>query len=161
MHDNHMICYESRKLKENEKNYATHDLEIGAIVHSLKIWRQHLMGRRFELRTDHCGLKYLFDQPTLNARQARWLEFLCEFDFEIKHIKGKENKVADALSRKVQEMHVASISIFQLELRQQIVNHVAEDDLYAHVKDKLNPQRIEKKYEGYKLEEDGILTYKS
>ena len=48
------------------------------------------MGRRFELRTDHCGLKYLFDQPTLNARQARWMEFLCEFDFEIKHIKGKE-----------------------------------------------------------------------
>ena len=56
------------------------------------------MGQKFELSTDHCGLKYLFDQPTLNARQARWLEFLCEFDFEIKHIKGKENKVADAIS---------------------------------------------------------------
>ena len=69
------------------------------------------MGRRFELRTDHCRLKYLFDQPTLNARQARWMEFLCEFDFEIKHINGKENKVADALNRKVQEMHVASLSI--------------------------------------------------
>ena len=75
------------------------------------------MGRRFELRIDHCGLKYLFDQPTLNARQARWLEFLCEFYFEIKHIEGKENKVVHALSRKVQEMHVASISIFHLELR--------------------------------------------
>ena len=48
------------------------------------------MGRKFELRTYHCGLKYLFDQPTLNARQARWLEFLCEFDFEIKHIKEKK-----------------------------------------------------------------------
>ena len=70
------------------------------------------MGRRFELRTDHCGLKYLFDQPNMSARQAIWLEFLyCEFDFEIKHIKGKENKVVDALSRKVQEMHVVSLSI--------------------------------------------------
>ena len=59
------------------------------------------MGRRFELRTDHCGLKYLFDQPMLNARKVRWLEFLCEFDFEIKHIKGKDNKVFDALSKKV------------------------------------------------------------
>ena len=59
------------------------------------------MGKRFELRTNHCGLKYLFDQPTLNAMQVRWLEFLCEFDFEIKHIKGKENKVVDALGRKV------------------------------------------------------------
>ena len=65
------------------------------------------MGRMFELRTDHYGLKYLFDQPTLNAKQARWLEFLCEFYFEIKQIKGKENKVVDALSKKVQEMHVA------------------------------------------------------
>ena len=71
------------------------------------------MGKIFELRTDHCGLKYLFDQPTPNARQSIWLEFLCEFDFEIKHIKGKENKVVDALSRKLQEMHVASRSIFQ------------------------------------------------
>ena len=106
MQDNHRICYESRKLKEHEKNYATHDLKLATIVHALNMWRHYLMGRRFELRTDHCGLKYLFDQPILNARQARWLEFLCEFDFEIKHIKGKENKVADALSRKVQEMHV-------------------------------------------------------
>ena len=105
------------------------------------------------------GLKYLFDQPTLNARQARWLEFLCEFDFEIKHIKGKENKVADALSRKVQEMHLASLSIFQSYLRQQIVNHTSEDELYEHVKDKLQQQSLEKRYEGYKLEEDGLLTY--
>ena len=89
MQDNHVICYESRKLKEHEKNYATHDLELAAIVHALKMWRHYLMGRRFELRTDHCGLKYLFDQPTLNARKVRWLEFLCEFDFEINHIKGK------------------------------------------------------------------------
>ena len=77
-----------------------------------------LDGYKFELRIDHYGLKYLFDNPTLNARQARWLEFLCEFDFKIKHIKGKENKVADALSRKVQEMHVASLSICQSDLRQ-------------------------------------------
>ena len=92
------------------------------------------MGRRFELRTDHCGLKYLFDQPTLNARQARWLEFLCDFDFEIKCIKGKENKVADALSRKVQEMHAESLSICQSSLWQQIINHTARDEMYVQVK---------------------------
>ena len=92
------------------------------------------MGRKFELRTYHCGLKYLFNQPTKNARQARWLELLCEFDFEIKHIKGKENKVVDALSRKVHEMHLASLSIFQSDLRQQIINHNAEDEMYAQVR---------------------------
>ena len=105
-------------------------------------------------------LKYWFAHPTLNARQARWLEFLCEFDFEIKHIKGKENKVADALSRKVQEMHVESLSICESNLRQQIVNHVVGDELYEQVNDKLQQQSLEKKYEGYKLEEDGLLTYK-
>ena len=56
------------------------------------------MGKKFELRIEHYGLKYLFDQPTLNPQQARWLEFLCEFDFEIKHIKLKKNKVVDALN---------------------------------------------------------------
>ena len=113
MQENHVVCYESRNLKDHEKSYATHDLELAAIVPSLKMWGHYLMGRKFDLRTDHCGLKYLFDQPTLNARQARWMEFLCEFDFEIKHIKGKENKVADALSNKVHEIHVASPRIFQ------------------------------------------------
>ena len=130
MQYNHVICYESRKLKDHEKNYATHDLDLATIVHALKMWRHYLMGKRFELRIDHCGLKYLFDQPTLNARQVRWLEFLCEFDFEIKHIKGRENKVVDALSRKMQEMHVASLSIFQSDSRQKIVSHAPRDELY-------------------------------
>ena len=53
MQDNHVICYESRKL-DHEKNYATHDIELAAIVHALNMWRHYLMGRGFELRTDHC-----------------------------------------------------------------------------------------------------------
>ena len=92
MQDNHVICYESRKLKEHEKKYATHDLELAAIENALNMWRHYLMGIKFEIRTDHYGLKYLFDQPTLNAKQARWIEFLCEDNFEIKHIKGKKIK---------------------------------------------------------------------
>ena len=87
--DNHVVCYESRKLKYHENNYATHDLELAAVVHVIKMWRHYLMGIKFELKIDHCGLKYLFDKTTLNARQDRWMEFLFEFDFEIKQIKGK------------------------------------------------------------------------
>jgi hypothetical protein len=71
------------------------------------------MGKKFELRTDHIGLKYLFEHPTLNARQTRWLEFLSEYDFDIKHIKGKENKVADALSRRVNIMDATVVSMHQ------------------------------------------------
>jgi hypothetical protein len=78
-------------MKEHEKNYPTHDLELAAVVHALRKWRHYLMGKKFKLRTDHNSMKYLFDQPTLNARQIRWLEFLCEYDFDIKYIKGKDN----------------------------------------------------------------------
>ena len=58
MQDNHVVCYESRKLKEHEKNYDTHDLELVAIVHALNMWRNYLMGRNIELRIDHRCLKY-------------------------------------------------------------------------------------------------------
>jgi hypothetical protein len=85
----HVIGYESKNLKEHERNYATHDLELASTVHTLKMWRNYLMGKRFELRIDQSGLKYLFEQPTLNARKTRWLKILSEYDFDIKHIKGK------------------------------------------------------------------------
>jgi hypothetical protein len=68
----HVICYESRKLKEHEINYATHDLELEVRVHVLRMWRHYLMGRKFKLRTYHSGMKYLFEHPTLNARQDGW-----------------------------------------------------------------------------------------
>ena len=64
----HVICYESRKLKEHEKNYATHDLDLAAIVHALKMWMYYLMGSKFKLRTNHHGLKCLFEEQNLNAR---------------------------------------------------------------------------------------------
>ena len=89
--------YEPRKLKEHEKNYATHDLELAAIIHALKMWWLYLIGRNFLLMLDNISLKYLFDQQNINARQAKWFSFLSEYDFKTKHIMGKENKVADAL----------------------------------------------------------------
>jgi hypothetical protein len=95
------------------------------------------MGKRFELRTDHNGLKYLFDQPTLNSRQIRWLEFLCEYDFDIKHIKGKENKVANALSRKVHELHAATISMYRTEMKDKILEAANTDLQYKGLVEKL------------------------
>lgn len=77
----------------------THDLELEPIIHELRMWRQDLLGSRFILMSDHNGLKYLFYQPNLNVKQARWLATVSEFEFEIRYIKGKENKVAYALSR--------------------------------------------------------------
>jgi len=97
--EGNVIAYESRKLKIHEKNYATYDLELAVVIHALKMWCHYLFRRRFLLMSDNITVKYLFDRHNLNGRQARWLAFLSEYDFEIKHIKGKENKVVNALSR--------------------------------------------------------------
>ena len=94
----------------------TYDLELATVIHPLKMWRHHLIGRKFILMTDNKGLKYMLDQPNLNARQARWLAFLSEYDFEIQHIKGKENKVDDALSRNEKLNFIASISTYTIDL---------------------------------------------
>ena len=109
-----MVFYESRKLKEHERIYATHDLELAVIEHALKMWRHYLMGKRFELKTYHCGMKYFNGQPSLNAKKSRWFYFLSEYDFDIKHIKLKENKVVDALKKRMHEMHVTTIREFEV-----------------------------------------------
>ena len=70
LQNDHVICCESRNLKEHEQNYSTHDLELEAIIHALKMWRNYLMGKMLLRKIDNMSLKYLFDQPNLNVRQA-------------------------------------------------------------------------------------------
>jgi hypothetical protein len=100
MQDGKVIAYASRQLKEHEKNYPTHDLELAAVIFALKIWRHYLYGVKCQIFTDHKSLKHLFDQKELNMRQRRWMELLNDYDCEILYHPGKANVVADALSRK-------------------------------------------------------------
>ncbi|GJW38168.1 putative reverse transcriptase domain-containing protein [Tanacetum coccineum] len=95
-----VIAYASRQLKTHEKNYTTHDLELGAVVFALKIWRHYLYGTKSVIYMDHKSLQYIFYQKELNMRQRRWIELLSDYEYEIKYHSGKENVVADALSRK-------------------------------------------------------------
>ncbi|GJT80235.1 putative reverse transcriptase domain-containing protein [Tanacetum coccineum] len=71
-----VIAYASRQLKIHEKNYTTHDLELGAVVFALKIWRHYLYGTKCTVFTDHKSLQHILDQKELNMRQRRWLELL-------------------------------------------------------------------------------------
>ncbi|GJY15934.1 putative reverse transcriptase domain-containing protein [Tanacetum coccineum] len=95
-----VIAYASRQLKPNEENYTTHDLELGAVVFALKIWRHYLYGTKCTVFTDHKSLQHILHQKELNMRQRRWLELLADYDCEIRYHPGKANVVADALSRK-------------------------------------------------------------
>jgi hypothetical protein len=108
--EGYVIFYETRKLKEHERNYVTHDLELAAVIHALKMWRHYIMGRKFLLLMPNSRMKYLFNQPDLNERQASWLAFMIKFDFEVRHIKGKENKVEYALSRRVHGLFEINMS---------------------------------------------------
>jgi hypothetical protein len=100
MQENRVIAYASRALRPHEKNYPTHDLELAAVVHALKLWRHYLMGNHCNIYTDHKSLKYIFTQSDLNMRQRRWLELIKDYDLEVHYHPGKANVVADALSRK-------------------------------------------------------------
>jgi len=100
MQDQRVIAYASRALRRHEENYATHDLELAAVVHALKIWRHYLLGNPVHIYSDHKSLKYIFTQSELNLRQRRWLELIKDYDMEIHYHPGKANVVADALSCK-------------------------------------------------------------
>jgi len=100
MQENRVIAYASRALRPHELSYPTHDLELAAVIHALKIWRHYLMGTHCNLYTNHKSLKYIFTQADLSMRQRRWLELIKDYDLEVHYHPGKANMVADALSRK-------------------------------------------------------------
>ncbi|GJV64029.1 putative nucleotidyltransferase, ribonuclease H [Tanacetum coccineum] len=95
-----VIAYASRQLKTHEKNYTTHDLELGAVVFALKTWRHYLYGTKSVIYTDHKSLQHIFDQKEFNMRQRRWIELFSDYECEIRYHPGKANVMADALSRK-------------------------------------------------------------
>jgi hypothetical protein len=117
MQEGQAVAYTSRLLRPHEANYPTHDLELAVVVFALKVWRHYLYGVTFEVFSDHKNFRYLFNQKELNMRQRHWMEFLKDYDFELKYHPGKANVVPDALSRK--SLHVSTMVIHQMELLDQ------------------------------------------
>ena len=170
MQDGKVVAYASRQLKPHEKKYPTHDLELVAIVFTLKIWRHYLYGEKCFIYTDHKSFKYLPSQRELNLRQRRWMELIKHYDCVINYHPGKANVVADALSRKsVQRLRVlnAHLSLSddgaimkELIAKPDLLNRVLEaqnnDEKIAAI---VNQNRVGKETE-FTAKEDGFLYYR-
>ena len=108
------INFFSRKLNKAELNYTVTEKECLAIVQTVKHYKHYLMGKKFTILTDHMSLKWLMGYKNPTGRLARWIFTLQMFNFEIKHIKGSENVMADALSR----LEINSIIVKELDRKQ-------------------------------------------
>ncbi|WVZ87921.1 hypothetical protein U9M48_034495 [Paspalum notatum var. saurae] len=177
-----VIAYASRQLRKLEANYRTHDLELAAVVHALKIWRHYLLGNTCHIYTDHKSLKYILTQPEFNMRQRWWLELIKDYDLEIHYHPGKANVVADASSRKAHcnviearptvrviccevdeiemptEQHAELYSlIIEPTIKDQIIVAQKQDKRMAHIREGLD----EKKRACFTLDDQGVLWFKN
>ncbi|WVZ76151.1 hypothetical protein U9M48_024149 [Paspalum notatum var. saurae] len=182
MQEGRVIAYASRQLRKHEANYSTHDLELAAVVHALKIWRHYLLGNTYHIYTNDKSLKYIFTQPELNMRQRRWLELIKDYDLEVPYHLGKANVAADALSRKAHcnfiearpTVRVLCCEIGEIEMptvleaelynliieptiKDQIIAAQKKDKGMSHIRDEIN----EKKKACFKLDEEGVLWFKN
>ncbi|WVZ80563.1 hypothetical protein U9M48_028031, partial [Paspalum notatum var. saurae] len=181
MQEGKVIAYASRQLRKHEVNYPTHDLELAAVVHALKIWKHYLFGNRCEIYTDHKSLKYIFTQNELNMRQRRWLELIKDYDLEIHYHPGKANVVADALSRKsyvnmavafqmplelcaefeslnLGFVHHTTVATFEAEptLEQEIRNHQKMDEKIQEIREQI---KLGKRHTFVKMNKRAVAEY--
>jgi hypothetical protein len=116
--DNRLVAYFSEKLNDAKMNYSTYDKEFYAVIQSLNKWRHYLVLKEFILYSDNHALQFVTKQEKLNQKHAKWVEFMQNFNFVIKHISGTTNKVVDALSKKcliLQEFRVNTLGFDSLK----------------------------------------------
>jgi hypothetical protein len=93
------VAFDSTQLKDAQLHYPTHEKELLAIIRTLSKWRTDLLGSLIIIYTDHRTLENFENQKDLSRCQARWMEYLSQYDHKIIYIKGEDNTVTDALSR--------------------------------------------------------------
>ncbi|GJW18357.1 putative nucleotidyltransferase, ribonuclease H, partial [Tanacetum coccineum] len=123
MQDGHPIAFESRKLNETERKYTVQEKEITTVAHCLRIWRHYLLGSRFVIKKDNIATSYFQTQKKLSPKQARWQDFLAEFDYQLEYKPWKANVVADALSRKAEFAAITEAQFFLQDRKKEGLEH--------------------------------------
>jgi hypothetical protein len=160
-------------------NYLTHDLELAAVVHALKIWRHYVMEKRYELYIDHKCLQYIFTQSHLNLRQRRWLELIKDYDLGINYHPGMANVVADDLSRRSHANHlveksipsklcdefaklkiVANTEVVEMKVGSSLLQEIRRSQLEDEKMQEIKHIIKEDKSPGFSEDEQGVLWYK-
>ncbi|MCO5584058.1 hypothetical protein L7F22_037980 [Adiantum nelumboides] len=106
--DGRVVAYKSRILQGPEKTMQVYEKELSTVIHALLSWKHYLLGADFIVQTDHQALRYFLTRAKLSEKHMRWANILSMFHFQIVHVEGKKNVVADALSRKPQ---ISAVSI--------------------------------------------------
>ncbi|CAN1260507.1 Transposon Ty3-I Gag-Pol polyprotein [Linum perenne] len=141
MQEGHPIAFESRKLNDTERRYTVQEKEMIAVVHCLRVWRHYLLGAHFVVKTDNVATSYFLTQKKLTPKQARWQDFLAEFEFAMEYKPGKANSVADALSRK---SVLAAISTPKVDTREKIREGLKHDPLAKTIIDHVKEGKTRK-----------------
>ncbi|KAL2226403.1 UNVERIFIED_CONTAM: Transposon Ty3-I Gag-Pol polyprotein, partial [Sesamum indicum] len=166
MQHGRVIAYASRQLRPHEMNYPTHDLELAAIVHALKIWRHYLYGETFQIFTDHKSLKYIPTQKELNLRQIRWMELLKDYNCTIDYHPGKANIVADALSRETVDQLAAmdvhfsiggDILLATIQVKPSLKDKIKDAQAKDPYLQRMKAKRQKGKSDQFIIQEDGTL----
>jgi hypothetical protein len=178
MQDDHVVAYASRQLRKHEEKYLTHDLELVAAVHALKIWRHYIIGKICEVYSDQKRLKYIFTQPVLNLRQQRLLELIKDYDLGINYHPGKANVIADAISRRshvnilatreslpefCKEFEILNLGwvsnteVITMEVDSTLEQDIRKDQLEDAKIQEIKEQIKEEKAPGFRVDEQGTL----
>ncbi|XP_078435016.1 uncharacterized protein LOC144706013 [Wolffia australiana] len=132
----HPIEYFSEKLNDTRKRYDNYDREFYALVQSLRHWRHYLLPKEFVLFSDHGALRHLHDQKKVSDRHARWITYLQDFTFVIRHKKGKDNVVADALSRRPTVLSIMTTQVLGFEkMKEDYTNCPDFSSFYSSITD--------------------------
>ena len=153
MQDGHVVAYESRVLLKSEKSLQIYEKELLAVIHALSTWKHYLLGADFIIQTDHQTLKYFLTQAKLSEKHMRWANFLSMFHFQIVHVDGKKNVVADALSRKPQVSAVSIVFHDELDVMKE---QYTQDEEFCIIYDSLTSGE---RHNHYTLRDEFLLMH--